>query len=683
MGVTYRENPVSLALINPGKPPRKKAGGQTVAAKKKKKAAKKSSPKKMSATKRKAPARKKGMKTALPASVKKAVTTASKAATTASNAADKAEKAAKKAASSVNTVAERAATKAAKAVAKKSAPKPARKKAAAPKKRKSAAKKSTKKSKKRSPAQKAATAKLVAMNKAKAKKKAVKKAPAKKKSSKKRTSAQKAATRRMIAANKAKRKSSAKKGAVRKPRKPPTALSKPRYDYSRKKKAGKRQPGYYPISGYNVGPHWAYYKNPGVKVMPNGTILDPVSKKFVSPTSARGRQLMKGASWSNNPMGRLAGFRANPTFTTVETTMKHAASVGIGFFGARAMANIASMSPMVPAPVAPYAPFVAQVATGFLVYAAGERIESFKQYQASAMAGVGLSIIEALINRFAPDMVQEYTAVPDPGLGDDLLTYRRALSAYEGLNEGWNDYYPGDEAILNAMGEYVLPEDLDPVFDVDPMGEYVLSEDLDPEFDVEGGMGEYVLTEDIDPALEAIGGYDAAQQEALYQVGMGDVFSTRARNQIAMGEYVSVDDLDPAYDFWGGMGATDDAVIGGVYGAAQGGGMFGTAQSNMENRAMAIASAAIQAAKATGASPQAASKDALAAVVKELRIPRYQARRIVLQAMRTVFRGGRGPAMQPVAPAPSVPEVLPPEQDDSEFRTGMFAEGMFDPSDDD
>jgi hypothetical protein len=112
--------------------------------------------------------------------------------------------------------------------------------------------------------------------------------------------------------------------------------------------------------------------------------------------------------------------------------------------------------------------------------------------------------------------------------------------------------------------------------------------------------------------------------------------------------------------------------------------MFGSAKSAKSQTAMALATTAVQAAKASGASPKMAAKQAIKAVRAGAKIPYSQAKTVVRSALRnamsTKHQGIQSPAAVPTTPA--APELLPQEPDTSEFRQGLFSEGMFDPSDD-
>lgn len=693
MGATYRKNPLTLAAVNPGKPPKaKKAkGGKSMAQKKRKSAAKRKS-----APKTRTVRTERGLRYMVDGKF------ATKSKYDKARGKKSAKKRAKKKAKP--RTAATAAKRAASAKRKSSKKRTAKQTAAA---RKNIKKAQAARKKKASLARR--------FNEAAAPKKSKKRKSAKRKSSKRTTPARykSGAKKGQFKPKKARK---APKGRVtgasrtKKPKKAPSRnkkgqfTSRPRLSGAPARK-GRMAPGWYPISGYTVGDRWGWRQNPA-KIMPNGTILDPDTKKFISPKSARGRELLAGkrggGSWLSNPVGEIRESVTEYGYT-MKVALQQAAGLSVGFFGARALANYVSMASWtsrLPGWMVPYAPFAAQVATSAVIFAAGQKIDRVRPYQAAAMAGVGVSIIEALLNRFAPDPVREYVGVPDPGLGDSLDVYRRALG--EGLDEGWYDYRSGDADLL---GEYVTNEDLDPVFDIDGgMGEYLLEEDLDPVFDVGGGMGEYILEEDmpedlgeyvtldeLDPVFDAVG--DSSTQY--------DEVQARARAQAAMGEYVTPESLEEDFDIFGGVGDVtaasmrardqimmgddqEDAVITNVHGPAVAAGMFGNGGTAKTQTAMALATTAVQAAKASGASPRIAAKQAIKAVRAGASIPYSQAKSIVGRAIRnamsTKHQGIRQPAPEPMTPA--APELLPQEPDMSEFRQGVFAEGMFDPSDD-
>ena len=194
------------------------------------------------------------------------------------------------------------------------------------------------------------------------------------------------------------------------------------------------------------------------------------------PRRGRGRKTALWKGMKRNSRGR---FIRNGPMGYVDTakdvvirTAKPLAGVAAGFFGARIAANLASRATFVPASVAPYAPMLAQLLAGVGVFAIGQKVKALNEYQGPALAGVGLSIFEAVLTRFAPVAAQPYIQQPDPGLGADLDVYEAALRG---------TLLDDDTAmsVLEAqdMGEYVA----------EPLSEYV-AEPLD-------GMGEYIEEE--------------------------------------------------------------------------------------------------------------------------------------------------------------------------------------------
>lgn len=184
--------------------------------------------------------------------------------------------------------------------------------------------------------------------------------------------------------------------------------------------------------------------------------------------------------WRRNPgpMLRLVG--------------KQLLGVSVGFFGARALANYASVSNIVPLEFQKYAPIGAHLAAAALAYYGGNKVKKVKPYQTAILTGIGLSLLEAIVMRFAPADMADYVIPADLGLGADLSVYEAALSG-NGLDEGWIDYLPGDEELLDALeaqdayGEYI--EEPMGEYIEEPMGEYI--EEPMGEY-IEEPMGEYI-----------------------------------------------------------------------------------------------------------------------------------------------------------------------------------------------
>ena len=278
----------------------------------------------------------------------------------------------------------------------------------------------------------------------------------------------------------------------------------------------------------------------------------PKRKKGKRKNPRRGRR--KASLWKGMKRGPSGRFVRNgpmgywdTTKDVVMRTVKPLAGTAVGFFGSRLAANLASRATFVPVSVQPYTPLIAHLLAGVGVYIAGQKVKGLKEYQGPALAGVGLSIVEMVLNRYAPATVQSYVGAPDPGLGANLDVYEAALSGA---------VLDDDTAmsVLEAqdMGEYIA-EPMGEYF-AEPMGEYV-----------EEDLSEYFATDDDDP-LSGVEIYEAMAGDGGVEVyeamaGPGDDEIDFYLQEAGLSDGVEVEALDGGTEvsiFDQGMG---DSVI--------------------------------------------------------------------------------------------------------------------------